>query len=50
MPEKLVVTCSMCGKPVPLEDCKCDDNGHPVHEACYAAEVAAQGQKSAATA
>ena len=28
--------CAICGKPVRLEECKVNDFGKPVHEACYA--------------
>ena len=27
--------CAICGKPVPLENCKFDENGKAVHEDCY---------------
>jgi len=27
--------CAICGKPVPLESCKFDENGKAVHEDCY---------------
>jgi hypothetical protein len=30
-----VPVCYICGDPVPLEDCKTDENGHAVHEECY---------------
>jgi hypothetical protein len=30
------VMCWICGKLIPLEDCKTDDDGHVVHEECYA--------------
>jgi hypothetical protein len=39
MAEKFKVTCSICGKPLPLEECKTDDHGNPVHEECYAAKA-----------
>ena len=29
------VVCWMCGRPIPLEECKTDDHGHVVHEHCY---------------
>ena len=29
------VNCWICGRPIPLEECKTDDYGHVVHEACY---------------
>jgi hypothetical protein len=48
MREKITVNCSICGKPVPLEQCKSDDPGRPAHEDCYAARVVGV-KKSAAT-
>jgi len=30
-----VISCSICGKPVALEKCKIDEEGHAVHEDCY---------------
>ncbi len=48
MREKITVNCSMCGKPVALEECKSDDHGHPVHEDCYVAEVVVAAQKKSA--
>jgi hypothetical protein len=27
--------CHICGLPLDLETCKVDENGKPVHEACY---------------
>ena len=32
--------CWICGKAVPLETCKTDEHGNPVHERCYAAKLA----------
>jgi len=31
--------CWICGTPVPLEDCKIDEQGRAVHENCYVARV-----------
>lgn len=30
-----LITCSICGKPVVLEKCKIDEDGHAVHADCY---------------
>jgi hypothetical protein len=35
----LAPVCSICGKPVSLQDCKVDEQGKPVHGTCYAAKV-----------
>ena len=44
------VVCWMCGKSIPLEECKTDDHGHVVHEHCYVAgTVQNVDRKSAAT-
>ena len=32
--------CWICGNAVPLETCKTDEHGNPVHERCYAAKLA----------
>jgi hypothetical protein len=48
MPDGITsVKCWMCGKPIPLEECKTDDHGHVVHEDCYA-EVAVQEKSASA--
>jgi hypothetical protein len=47
MRENITVNCSICGKPVPLQECKSNDNGHPVHEDCYAAEAVGTRAKAA---
>jgi hypothetical protein len=40
MQEKITnVTCWICGYPVPLQECKADDRGRPVHENCYAVGI-----------
>jgi len=39
------VLCWVCGKPVPLSECKNDDCQHPVHEDCYAAETLTEQPK-----
>lgn len=31
------IDCTVCGDPVPLEDCKTDEHGKAVHEECYVA-------------
>src|SRR5215831_7702586 len=33
------LTCSLCGKPVGLEECKTDGDGRAVHEVCYVDDV-----------
>jgi endogenous inhibitor of DNA gyrase (YacG/DUF329 family) len=36
MAERLTtLPCAICGKPVRIEDCKVNDFGEAVHEACY---------------
>lgn len=30
-----LITCAICSKPVALEKCKIDEDGHAVHEDCY---------------
>jgi hypothetical protein len=30
------VPCVICGKPVPIAECKTNEIGEPVHESCYA--------------
>jgi len=32
-------SCWICGKQVTLNNCKTDENGHAVHEACYVASI-----------
>ena len=34
------VSCAICRKPLPLELCKTDEHGTPVHENCYVKKVA----------
>jgi hypothetical protein len=34
-----VYVCSICGKPVSLEDCNVDEHGNAVHGTCYAAKL-----------
>jgi hypothetical protein len=36
------VNCSICGKEVPLQDCKTDEQGRAVHEECYARRIKQQ--------
>jgi hypothetical protein len=31
----VLISCSICHKPVVLEKCKIDEVGHAVHEDCY---------------
>ena len=31
--------CRICKRPIPLEDCKLDENGKAVHESCYVEAV-----------
>jgi hypothetical protein len=33
--QPFIPLCSVCGKPVPLETAKTDDQGKLVHEECY---------------
>ncbi len=35
-----ILTCAICGKLVPLEEAKTDENSKPVHSECYAAKRA----------
>jgi hypothetical protein len=35
----LAPVCSICGKPVSLQDCKVDEHGNAVHGTCYAAKL-----------
>lgn len=34
-----VISCTICGKPVRLEECKINDFGKPVHEDCLARQI-----------
>lgn len=34
--------CWICGHPIPLETCKVDENGLPVHEACQTLKLSLQ--------
>lgn len=31
--------CSLCNRPIRLEDCKIDEDGLPAHEECYVQKV-----------
>jgi hypothetical protein len=31
--------CGLCGRPVPIEDCKIDEEGNTVHPHCYVARL-----------
>ena len=33
------VPCVICSEPVRLDECKVNDLGEPVHEACYAEQL-----------
>jgi len=35
-----LISCAICAKPVVLEKCKVDENGHAVHEDCYFRKLA----------
>ena len=39
------VTCTICGKPLPLEECKVNDLGQPVHEICIAELMTEEAKK-----
>jgi hypothetical protein len=39
------VSCTICCKPVRLEDCKVDDLGQPVHETCLAERMQEEVKK-----
>ncbi|HKI25638.1 MAG TPA: hypothetical protein VKA07_04890 [Candidatus Sulfotelmatobacter sp.] len=36
------VLCAICGKPILLEESKVNEDGKPVHEACYVAKITGQ--------
>jgi len=38
MAERAKVICQICWSWVAIDECKTDDDGHPVHEECYAAQ------------
>ena len=38
--------CAICGKPVPLESAKADEEGHTVHEQCYVRKMQGKRQVS----
>ena len=40
------VSCTICGKPVRLEECKVNDLGQPVHETCLAERMAEEVKKT----
>ena len=33
------VECSLCSKPIPLEDSKVSEDGRPMHEECYVSKL-----------
>lgn len=37
-----LISCGICAKPVVLEKCKIDENGHAVHEDCYFHELSSR--------
>jgi hypothetical protein len=41
--------CWICGHPVPLEECKTDEQGRAVHEQCYAIKIKRETEASSAT-
>jgi hypothetical protein len=41
-----VVTCTLCKRPVNLQECKTDERGMAVHEECYVANVVRRGANS----
>jgi hypothetical protein len=46
MEERLTsVPCVICGKPVRLEECKTNDLGEPVHEACLAERLKEESKR-----
>ena len=46
MDERLTaVPCTLCSKPVRLQECKTNDLGEPVHEECLAARLKEQMKK-----
>jgi len=38
------IACAICGSPIPLEQCKSDENGSAVHEVCYANKIIKSSQ------
>jgi hypothetical protein len=40
MPSTSQPQCWICSQPCQLEDCKIDEEGHAVHDECYAAKLA----------
>ena len=38
------IVCAICSIPVSLEKCSTDEEGHPVHEDCYATKMEAQSK------
>ena len=40
VPPKSIHLCWICDKSIDLTDCKTDEHGKAVHEACYAAKIA----------
>ena len=44
------VSCTICGKPVRLEECKVSDLGEPVHETCLAERMNEEKERTRLTA
>jgi hypothetical protein len=42
MPSTFQPQCWICSQPCQLEDCKIDEEGHAVHDECYAAKLAVE--------
>jgi hypothetical protein len=40
--QKTLRICWICGNPTPLETCKIDEHGLPVHEACHTLKLSLQ--------
>ena len=44
--DPLTVVCSICDRPVRVEDAKTDENGKAIHEDCYARKTKLMRSKS----
>lgn len=42
----IAVPCAICGKPVPIAECKTNEIGEPAHESCYAERVKEEIKRS----
>jgi hypothetical protein len=38
------LNCPICNEPVSLETSKTDEDGHAIHEECYASKVCSKGE------